>query len=78
MLERFQKMLQDLKKKKENELMTFSLDTVQDYFKMQDVNKWLKFNAITAEQVRRADRYEQNLQSILKKLYVPSYQQETV
>lgn len=78
MLERFQKMLEDLKTKKEKELMTFSLDTVQDYFEMQDVNKWLKFNAVTAEQVRQADRYEQNLQNLLKKLYVPSYQQETV
>ena len=74
MLERFQKMLQNLKNKKEKELMTFSLDTVQDYFKMQDVNKWLKYNATNAEQVRRADRYEENLQSLLKKLYVPDYQ----
>lgn len=39
MLEKFQEMLQRLKKQKENELATFSLDTVQDYFKMQDVNK---------------------------------------
>ena len=74
MLERFQKMLHDLKAKKENELMTFSLDTVQDYFKMQDVNKWLKYNATNAEQVRQADRYEEHLQSLLKKLYVPDYQ----
>ncbi len=78
MLERFQKMLQDLKTKKENELMTFSLDTVQEYFKMQDYNKQLKFNAITAEQVKRADNYEKHLQSILKKLYVPDYQLENV
>lgn len=78
MLERFQKMLQDLKTKKEKELMTFSLDTVQGYFKMQDYNKQLKFNAITAEQVRQADRYEKHLQSTLKKLYVPDYQSETV
>ena len=74
MLERFQKMLQNLKTKKEKELMTLSLDTVQDYFKMQDVNKWLKYNATNAEQVRRADRYEEHLQSLLKKLYVPDYQ----
>lgn len=78
MLEKFQEMLQDLKTKKENELMTFSLDTVQDYFEMQDVNKLLKFNATNAEQVRQADRFEERLQRLLKKLYVPDYQLENV
>lgn len=78
MLDKFQEMLQNLKTKKENELMTFSLDTIQDYFEMQDVNKLLKFNATNAEQVRQADRFEEHLQSLLKKLYVPDYQLENV
>lgn len=78
MLEKFQKMLDDLKTKKENELMTFSIETIQEYFEMQDVNKWLKFNATNAEQVRQADRYEKHLQNLLKKLYVPDYQLENV
>lgn len=78
MLEKFQEMLQRLKKQKENELATFSLDTVQDYFKMQDVNKWLKFNAMNQEQLRQANRFEEHLQNLLKKLYVPDYQSENV
>lgn len=78
MLEKFQEKLQRLKKQKENELATFSLDTVQEYFKMQDVNKWLKFNATNQDQVRQADRYEEHLQNLLKKLYVPDYQSENV
>lgn len=78
MLEKFQEMLQRLKKQKENELATFSLDTVQDYFKMQDVNKWLKLNAMNQEQLRQANRFEEHLQNLLKKLYIPDYQSENV
>jgi len=78
MLEKFQAALQIFKNKKENELATFSLDTVQDYFKMQDVNKWLKFNATNQEQLRQANRFEEHLQNLLKKLYVPDYQSKNV
>lgn len=78
MLEKFEKKLNEFKTKKENELVTLSLDTVQDYFKMQDVNKWLKFNAMNDNQIRQADSYEQHLQNLLKKLYVPDYQSTNV
>ncbi|HIU52348.1 MAG TPA: hypothetical protein IAB70_07045 [Candidatus Merdicola faecigallinarum] len=78
MLEKFQMMLEEFKKNKENELIKFDLKTVQQYFEMQDVNKWLKFNAMNKEQVERANSFEKHLQDLLKKLYVPDYQSENV
>lgn len=78
MLEKFQMMLEEFKKNKENELIKFDLETTQQYFKMQDVNKWLKFNAMNKEQVERANSFEKHLQDLLKKLYVPDYQSENV
>lgn len=78
MLEKFQMMLEEFKKNKENELIKFDLETTQQYFKMQDVNKWLKFNAMNKEQVERANSFEKHLQDLLKKLYVPDHQSENV
>lgn len=78
MLERFEEMLEKLKAKKANELMTFSLETVIGYFEMQDINKFLKFNSITEEQFKRTSNIEQHIQDILKKLYVPDYQSKNV
>lgn len=78
MLEKFQMMLEEFKKNKENELIKFDLETIQQYFEMQDVNKWLKFNAMNKEQVKRANSFEKHLQDLLKKLYVPDYQSENV
>ena len=71
-------MLEEFKKNKENELIKFDLKTVQQYFEMQDVNKWLKFNAMNKEQVERTNSFEKHLQDLLKKLYVPDYQSENV
>lgn len=71
MLEAFQLKLEQFKKEKDNELITPRLEVVQDYFKMQDVNKWLRFNAINKEQVERTNSFERNLQNTLKKLYTP-------
>lgn len=78
MLEKFQEILEKRKAEEEKGLMLFDLNTVQGYFEMQDVNKWLKFNAITEEQVENANSFEGHLQSVIKKLYVPDYQLETV
>lgn len=78
MLERFQEMLEKLKATKENELMTFSLETVIGYFEMQDVNKFLKFNSITKEQFKRTSNVEKHIQDTLKRLYVPDYQSKNV
>lgn len=78
MLEKFQTMLEEFKKNKENELIKFDLETIQRYFEVQDVNKWLKFNAMNKEQVERANSFEKHLQDLLKKLYVPDYQSENV
>ena len=78
MIKEFQQKLEEFKKSKDSELMTFDLETVQNYFAMQDTNKWLKFNAMNKEQLERAERFEQNLQSVLKNLYVPEYQSDNV
>lgn len=78
MLEKFMKKLKEFKNNKDNELLKFKLETVQGFFEMQDLNKWLKFNAITQNQVENAERFEEQIQSIMKKLYVPDYQSENV
>lgn len=78
MWEKFMKVINEFKKSKENELMRFDLETVQGFFEMQDHNKWLRFNAITQKQLETADRFEFQLNSIMKKLYVPNYQTENV
>ena len=78
MLEKFMKKLKEFKNNKDNELMKFKPETVQGFFEMQDLNKWLKFNAITKNQLDNAERFEEQIQSIMKKLYVPDYQSENV
>lgn len=71
MLEKFQKMLEDLKKKQSKELLPTTVKTVEGYFSMEDWNKWLKFNAMTPEQLRRVEAFENNLKKVFAKLYVP-------
>lgn len=78
MLEKFMKRLKEFKSNKDNELMKFKLETVQGFFEMQDHNKWLKLNSITQNQVENAEIFEEKIQSIMKKLYVPDYQSENV
>lgn len=78
MLEKFMEKLRQLKSKKEQELMKFSLETVQGFFEMEDQNKWLKFNAITKNQLDSVNRFEEKFNSIIKKLYVPDYQSKNV
>ena len=73
MLEKLMQKLKELKKEKENELMDFSLETVQGFFDMEDQNKWLKYNSVTQEQLNRTERFEEQFYSIIKKLYVPDY-----
>lgn len=71
MLERFQKILEDLKKNQDNELLPTTLETVEGYFNMEDINKWLKFNAMTPEQLGRVNDFESNLKKVFAQLYVP-------
>lgn len=78
MLEKFIEKLKDFKAKKDKELMTFKLETIQGYFEMEDCNKWLKLNAVTYDQYLRAVNFENQINSILKKLYVPDYHIENV
>ena len=76
MLEYYQKLIQDLKNKGGKEHMSISF--VQSVFGMEDTNKWLKFNATTSEQMQRVQRFEDNMQKLKEKLYVPDYQSENV
>ena len=78
MLEKFVEKLKEFTTKKDKELMTFKLETVQGYFEMEDCNKWLKLNAVTYDQYLRAVKFEDQINSILKKLYVPDYQSKNV
>lgn len=71
MLEKFQKILEDLKKKQSKELLPTTVETVEGYFSMEDWNKWLKFNAMTPAQLRRVEAFENNLKKVFAKLYVP-------
>lgn len=72
MLEKYQTLLDSIKKSNQKQHM--SSEFIQNVFEMQDVNRWLKFNSTTEEQVKRAERVEDNIQSLLKKLYVPQSQ----
>ncbi len=78
MLEKFQEMLQNLKNKNENELMRFSLDTVQGYFEMEDLNKNLKYNAMNENQLKQTLSFEKHMREIMEKLYIPDLQTENV
>lgn len=71
MLEKFQEMLEDLKKRQENELLPATIECIEGYFEMEDINKRLKFNAFTQEQLDRANAFENNLKKVFAKLYVP-------
>lgn len=51
-----------------------SLEKVQGYFGMVDINKNLIFNAFTKEQLQRALNFQEHLDNILKELYVPTLQ----
>lgn len=76
MFDKFMKKLQNMKK--QDDLMKFDLKTVQAFYEMQDSNKWLKFNAITQEQLQRTEHFEEHFNSIINKLYVPDYQSQNV
>ena len=78
MLKRLQKLLDKIKSNLEEPLMKMSLESVQGIFEMQDMNKWLKFNAMNEKQVVNAQNFDVQLESILKKLYVPDYQSENI
>lgn len=74
MVEKFRKILDDLKKKQTKDFIELDLKFVQNLFTMQDINKDLKLNAINEQQLERALSFEKTLDEQLKKLYVPNYQ----
>ncbi len=55
-------------------LMTAKQETIEGYFEMLDVNKWLKFKAFTVEQYNKAVKFEETVLNILKELAVPGKQ----
>lgn len=50
------------------------IKTITRYFEMLDVNKQLKYNAMTITQYNNALNFEQTIYSILKELAVPQKQ----
>lgn len=80
MLEKYQKLLKEAKKKQTQNNNWFppqmSLEFVQNLFEMLDVNKWLKFNATNEKQLEQIEKREKTITETLKMLCVPSYQQE--
>ena len=76
MLEKYQMYLEKLKKCRDKQHM--NTEFIQNVFEMQDVNKWLKFNSTTDAQLKRVEEVENNIQSLLKKLYIPNLQSENV
>lgn len=73
MLEKFQKMLEILKsKQQQDKLIPVDNKTLEEYFKMEDMNKFLKFNAISKEQLENTQRFEQQLEKVFAKLSVPT------
>ncbi len=71
MLEKYQSLIEKLKQKEQP-----SLKFVQSIFEMEDLNKWLKFNATTKEQKQRVEKIENQMHRLKEKLCVPDYQLE--
>ena len=78
MLEKFIEYVNNSINKQEEQLMQFKKETVEEYFELEDYNKWLKYNAMNEEQLKNAISYEKHLKEILEKLYVPNLQTENV
>lgn len=53
------------------------IETVQNYFKLIDINKELLLNAYTNTQKESALRFQKHLNDIINSLYVPKYQSVT-
>ena len=69
-MERFENKLKARKNELETQLMPFKAKSIEAYFKMEDTNKWLKFNARTKEQEERANRFSDNLKKVFAKICV--------
>ena len=71
MLEKFQSLLKECKKAQEEGMQQMSLEFVHGLFEMQDINKWLKYNAMNVNQIQNVQKFEDSLQKLLEKLYIP-------
>lgn len=65
------KILENKSKKQTEYLAETELKTIERYFEMLDVTKFLKYNAMSVEQFNNAIRMELSIKSILKELAVP-------
>lgn len=65
------KIFKNKSKKQTEYLAETDLETIEGYFKMLDVTKFLKYNAMSVEQFNNAIRMELSIKSILKELAVP-------
>lgn len=77
-LERFQKMLEDLKTKCEESLMELDIDILENLFQLADLNKNNKLYAKTPEEAENVKAFDVNFKNLMKNLYVPSYQLNNV
>lgn len=74
MLEKYQRLIKDLKQKS-----TVSLKFIQSLFEMEDMNKFLKFNATSDKQIQQVEKFEALMQKQKENLYIPpNYQFENV
>lgn len=48
-----------------------NIKEIEDLFLCQDINKMLKLNTTTEEQLRQVERIEKEIENKLKELYVP-------
>ena len=80
MLERFKNIVNKAinKQGKKDILLDWGLSDVQGVFGMKYVNDWLKYNAMNEKQLNNALSFEQHINQLIEKLYVPSYQQKNV
>lgn len=48
-------------------------EEVESWFMIQDINKKLKLNVTTEEQLKQVERIDKLIESKLKELYVPQH-----
>lgn len=78
MLDRYQRLIKELKEDAKQGMVLMSMEFIQWLFEMEDMIKFLEFNVTSKEQNQRVEKLKAQLESVLKKLYVPDYQSKNV
>lgn len=68
------KIIKNKNGKKTEYLAETDIKTITRYFEMLDINKQLKYNAMTIQQYNNALNFEQTIYNTLKELAVPQKQ----